>query len=180
MNSDDALGGIIGFIIMATVVILVAIAVIAAFLSFLVGKLVNIVTRILFGWTLNANSGSDYVRLATISILVLIPIAAWIAVVGLGLSMSDWFLKIVIILCSFTGIAGYYAAHFGMSPDKFAAFQAAGIMRTHEQETKWFNTTRTNWYVFWHWTIAKRTLELDYWFKDNVTRRITGQIPTGS
>jgi hypothetical protein len=163
-SSDDAAGCIFWLAIIGLVVAIL-LALLAAYLSVLIGKFFSYTARAVIGWTLSRSSNKKYVALCTILALFVIPLATWLGLIIFGLSLGNELWKYAVIGYSTLGVIGYYAAHFGSLPSQFALLHAAGVMMIHEQEVAWRNSLRTRGIVFWHWTIARRAVEIDNWFR---------------
>lgn len=177
-SGEDALAGLFFIIVVAAVVIFIILALVAAYLSVLIGKLINLGIRALGGWIISDQSSESSVELATLTVLFGFPLFAFICLATIAFSSQDTFTRIVVIVYSLLAVVGYYAGHFGTSPDSISFLQIPGVMRIHAQETKWLNQGRTEWLIFWHWKVARQAVQVDQWFRDSIGS-LTGLLKNG-
>lgn len=161
-------------ILFIALVLFVLLVLIMAYVSLKVGKCFNYAVRSCFGRTITSDSPTPYIQFSTITVLFVIPVISWLFWVWIGLGQWDTRVMLSIVWCATFGLIGYYSAHFGTSPDRFSVLQPGGVMKIHEQETIWFNSIRNNSLFFWHWTVARRSVEVEYWLKHTM-KRLTGR-----
>lgn len=126
-TNDDALAGCAAILAVLAIVGTIIASLVVVYLSVLAGKLFNCIVRVVFGWTLSRSSSRRYVVFCTLAVLFLVPILTWGGLLIYSLSNCSGFGQFAVVICSTLGLIGYYAGHFGISPDKLSWLQAAVV-----------------------------------------------------